>query len=163
MSNLMSYDAEFLVPGQTASVESLEQDLTSVIWQPLHRCVTGANRPILGTATDAGNAPDTDILREGLLLTKTAEGTRFTTWGSVVDFATDKIEGILLRPMKMKLGGTATNRFMGHIMFRGFAKVDGIIIPGNADAGLVGDAQEANIRAQLKNVIIFDDDPLCHK
>lgn len=160
--SIYSYDGEWLQPGQLPTLETIEQDLTSVIWQPLRYAVVGANRPILGTATDDGNVPK-DILRPGLLLTKTSDGKAFTTWGSVVDKSTDKIEGILLIAMKMNTGATPRNRFNGHILLGGFAKVDGIIVPGNSSAGITGDVQESNIRTQLKYTIRFDDDPFCHK
>jgi hypothetical protein len=158
----LSYDGAHLSPGQMPSIESIEQDLTSVIWQPLYRCVVGANRPILGAARDVGNAPQ-DVLRPGLLLTKTADRKAFTTWGTVVSKAVDKIEGILLIALKMQLNGVNKNRFVGHIMLGGYVKVDGIIIPGNASAGIVGDTNEDLIRLQLRYAFKFDDDPVGHK
>ena len=160
--SIYSYDGEHLAPGQLPTIETVEQDLTSVIWQPLHRAIVGANRPLLGTTVDAGHAPD-DVLRPGLLLTKTADGKAFTHWGGVGDKTTDKIEGVLLHAVKMKTGTTSRTRFTGYILLGGFVKVDGIVIPGNASAGLVGDANEAAIRAMVKNVLVFDDDPFAHK
>ncbi len=157
MTLISSFDGSFLLPGQLPSVEAIEQDLTSVIWQPLHRAIVGANAMIDGAARDAGNTGFTDVLRPGLLLTKTAAG-KFIQWGAVVSKAVDPIEGVLLLSMKMTRSGTNTDRFMGHILLGGFVKINGLIIPGNADAGIVGDASEELVRSKMLFSFTFDDD-----
>jgi hypothetical protein len=154
----MSFDASWLLPGQMPSLESIEQDLTSVIWQPLHRAVTGRNLKLAGSTRDVGNTGFTDVLRPGLLLTIDPGTGMLTHWGSVVSKATDPIEGVLLLSMKMTASGTNVDRFMGHVMFGGYLKSKGIIIPGNASAGIVG-ADENLIRRKMLFTFTFDDDP----
>lgn len=158
---IMSYDGSFMTPGQLPSIETLEQELTSVIWQPLFRCVTGANRQLIGTTRDNGNTNFTDVLRVGLLLTKNSDGD-FTHWGGVTSLDVDLIEGVLLIAMKMQRTGINTPRFMGHIMLGGFVKTKGLIVPGTVDAGIVGHAREDQIRRQMHYSFVFDDDPVRH-
>lgn len=155
---LGSYSGSYLQPGQGASYETIEADLTAVCWGPLHMQVIGTQRLFDGTARDAGNTGYTDVLRPGLLLTKTAAG-KLIQWGGVADFATDKIEGILLSPLKMQREGVNTDRWFGYVLLGGLAKVNGLIVPGTAAAGIVGHAQEARIRTLLKWAIALDDDP----
>lgn len=157
-----TFDGAFLMPGQLPSIEAVEQELTSVIWQPLHRAVVGANRAILASARDTGNTGFTDVLRVGLLLTKTADKNHFTTWGMVNDLDTDLIEGVLLISQKMQRVGNNVDRFMGHILLGGYVKVNGLIVPGSTAAGIVGHAREAQIREQMFPAFKFDDDPVGH-
>lgn len=158
---LQSFDGAFLAPGQLPSIESIEQELDSVIWQPLHRCVVGINRLIAGASRDAGNAPTT-VLRPGLLLTKNAAG-NFVPWGTVADLATDLIEGVMLYAQQMTRMGTNADRFCGYVMIGGFVKVNGLIIPGEQDSGIVGADEEDRIRQLMVPAFVFDDDPVGHK
>jgi hypothetical protein len=158
---IMSYDGSWLPAGQTTLEETLEHSLTSVTWNRPHGLVSSANRQIVGTARDAGHTNYTDILRVGLLLTKNADGD-FTHWGGVTSLDVDLIEGVLLVAMKMQRQGVNQNRFMGHIMLGGFIKVNGIVIPGTAAAGIVGHAREDQIRRQMHYSFVFDDDPVRH-
>lgn len=157
---LMSYDGGFMSPGEMPPLEIVFDELTSVIWGRLELQVINGIAPIVGTARDAGNTP-TDVLRSGLLLTKTAAG-KYTDWGSVVNTATDKIEGILLTTLKMQRVGVNQDRHLGYILVGGLVKANGIIIPGNSTSGIVGDALETAIRQQLHPAFRFDDDPIGH-
>jgi hypothetical protein len=158
----LTWDGQHMAPGQLAPIEAFEQELTAVMYQPLMLNAVGRNRPILGSARDAGNS-DPTVLRQGLLLTKTADGKAFTHWGGVVDKDTDKIEGILLINLKVTANGSNRNRVVGHILIGGYPKVDGIIVPGNASAGLVGDDDEDAIREQTRLAFKWEDDPFGHK
>ena len=155
---IMSYDGSFLPPGQLPPLEVIFDELTSVIWGRLEQQVISAYLPIDGESRDVGNTP-TDVLRSGLILTKNATGTRFVPWGTVVDYATDNIEGILLTTIKMQRAGTNTDRHMGYILVGGLVKASGLIIPGDADSGIVGKAEEALVRGGMHPVCRFDDDP----
>lgn len=157
MTIISSFDGSWLVPGQLPSVEAIEQDLTSVIWQPLHRAIVGANAKISGASRDTGNVGFTDVLRPGLLLTKNADGD-FIEWGSVVSKAVDPIQGVLLMSLKVTRNGVNTDRFIGHILLGGFVKCKGIIVPGTAAAGILGNADEALIRKKMLFNFTFDDD-----
>jgi hypothetical protein len=157
----MSYQGSFLPPGQLPSIESIEQDLTSVIWNRLELQVIGSNALISGAARDAGNTGFTDVLRPGLLLTKDADG-KFVEWGSVTSFVADTIEGVMLMAQRVTRLGTNQDRFLGYILLGGCVKVNGLIVPGETAAGIAGNAQETNIRTQMKYAFRFDDDPLSH-
>lgn len=159
--SIMSYQGSFLPPGQLPSIESIEQDLTSVIWNRLELQVIGSHSLISGAARDVGNTGFTDVLRPGLLLTKDADG-KFVEWGSVTDFATDTIEGVMLMAQRVTRLGTDQDRFLGYVLLGGCVKADGLIVPGKTAATIVGDAQETNIRTQMKYGFRFDDDPLSH-
>lgn len=158
---ISTFEGSYLPFGQIPSVESIEQDITSVVWNRLEHMVIGSHSLFDGAARDAGNTGYTSVLRPGLLLTKTAAG-KFVEWGSVVDFATDKIEGITLMAQKMTRDGNNQDRWIGYVLLGGCVKAQGIIVPGQTDSGIVGDAQETNIRTQLKYAFRFDDDPFSH-
>jgi hypothetical protein len=157
----MSFQGSFLPPGQLPSIESIEQDLTSVIWNRLELQVIGSHSLIDGAARDTGNTGFTDVLRPGLLLTKTAGG-KFIQWGAVTSFAADKIQGVLLMSQKMTRMGSNQDRWLGYVLLGGYVKVNGLIVPTSTSAGIAGHAQETNIRTQMKYAFHFDDDPLGH-
>lgn len=159
--SLMSYQGSFLPPGQLPSIESVEQDLTSVIWGRLDQQVIGSHSLISGAARDTGNTGFTDVLRTGLLLTKDANG-KFVQWGSVTSFVADTIEGVLLMAVKMTRMGSNQDRWIGYVLLGGLVKANGLIVPGETAATIVGHAQETNIRTQMKYGFRFDDDPLSH-
>jgi hypothetical protein len=158
---IMSYDGMHLVPGQGSPYEVAEQDLTSVVWNNPWLSVMGAQRLFDGAARDTGNTGYPTVLRPGLLLTKTAAG-KFIQWGGVVDFDTDKIEGILLSTLQMQVNGVNTDKFFGYVLLGGYAKVNGLIVPGSTRAGIVGHAKETRIRTLLKYSVKLDDDPFCN-
>lgn len=159
---LNSYQGAFLPPGQLPSIETVEEDLTSVYWNRLELLVIGSHSIISGAARDAGNTDFTDILRPGLLLTKDAEG-KFIQWGGRTSFAADRIEGVLLISQRVTRFGANQDKFMGYVLLGGQVKVNGLIIPGQTGAGIIGNAQEANIRGQMRFGFRFDDDPFGHK
>ena len=163
---IMSYQGSFLPPGQLPSVESIEQDLTSVIWNRLEHQLIGSHSLISGAARDTGNTGYTDVLRPGLLLTKdvaSGNGDKFLAWGDDTDFATDLIEGIMLMAQRVTRFGNNQDRWLGYVLLGGNVKINGLIVPGETNAGIVGHAQETNIRTQLKFACRFDDDPFAHK
>jgi len=158
---IMSYDGAFLPPTQLPAIEQIEQDLTSVIWNRLDLQTIGSNALISGAARDTGNTGFTDVLRPGLILTKDANG-KFVQWGSVVDFATDTIQGVLLSSVKVTRLGSNQDKYLGYVLLGGHVKQLGLIVPGQTAAGISGNAQETNIRTQMKYGFRFDDDPLSH-
>ncbi len=161
MTTLMSYQGSFLPPGQLPSVESIEQDLTSVIWNRLELQLIGSNALISGAARDNGNTDYESVLRPGLLLTKDANG-KLLEWGGVVNFATDTIEGVMLMAQRITRGGANQDRWLGYILLGGLVKAQGLIVPENAGSGIVGDTNETLIRQQMRIGFRFDDDPLGH-
>ena len=156
-----SYELVGLLPGQLPSIETVEQELTSVIWNRLDQQWIGSNRQFAKECVDVGNTGNTDVLRPGLLLTVDGNG-HYREWGGVADFATDKIEGVVLLATKMNLHGTQVNRYMGYVFLGGGLKERGVIVPGEVNPGIVGHAQETNIRTQMKYNTLFDDDPFGH-
>ena len=165
MTALMSYQGAFLPPGQLPSIESVEQDLTSVIWNRLELQVIGSHSLISGAARDVGNTGFTDVLRPGLLLTKdvvTGDGDKFIAWGDDTSFAADLIEGIMLMAQKVTRGTANQDRWLGYVLLGGLVKSQGVIVPGETDSGISGHAEETNIRTQMKYGFRFDDDPFSH-
>ena len=165
--SLMSYNGQHLLPGQLASYEAIEQELTSIIWDKEYRSLFQSNVPIDGAARDVGNIGHTDVLRPGLLLTRHTVTGKWLEWGAEAGqsgaLPNDLIQGVLILAQKMQLGGTDTDRFVGYILVGGCVKVNGLIIPGAASvAGIVGNAEETNVRQQMHPAFIFDDDPLGH-
>ena len=158
---IMSYQGSFLPPGQLPGIESIEQDLTSVIWNRLELQVIGSHSLISGAARDVGNTNFTDVLRPGLLLTKDADG-KFVQWGGVTSFIADTIEGIMLMAQRVTRFGVDQDRWLGYVLLGGCVKAHGIIVPGQTSAGISGHAEETNIRTQLKYAFRFDDDPFSH-
>ncbi len=158
---VMSYQGSFLPPGQLPAIESIEQDLTSVIWNRLELQVIGSHSLISGAARDTGNTGFTDVLRPGLLLTKDANG-KFVQWGSVTSFALDTIEGVMLMAQRMTRLNVNQDRWLGYVLLGGLVKSKGLIVPGQTGSGIVGHAEETNIRTNMKYGFRFDDDPLSH-
>jgi hypothetical protein len=163
MSQINSFQGSFLPPGQLPSIESIEQDITSVIWNRLDIQVIGSNQLISGAARDAGNTGFTDVLRPGLLLTKDANGL-FVDFGSVVSLAADLVEGVLLMAQKMTRNGANQDKYLGYILLGGCVKQNGVLVPGAAGANaLTGHTNETFIRTSMKYTMRFDDDPFSHK
>lgn len=158
---LHSFQGSFLPPGQLASIESIEEDITSVVWNKLDLLLIGSNALMDGSSRDVGNTGYTDVLRPGLLLTKTTAG-KFKPWGTVTSFAADKIQGVLLMSQRMTRFGGNQDKWCGYVLLGGQVKINGIIVPGSTTAGIVGHAQEANIRGQMRYAFRFDDDPMGH-
>lgn len=158
---LMSYEGSFLPPGALPPWEVVFDELTSIIWGRLEHQTYQAYTPIGGPSRDAGNVPTT-VLRSGLLLTKAADGLSFLPWGSVTDLDTDLIQGILCSTIQTQRMGVDQDRHMGYVLVGGNVKVNGLIVPGEADSGILGHAQEGNIRYQLRHAFKFDDDPIGH-
>lgn len=161
MNAVFTYEGGFMPPGQLPSIESIEQELTSVIWNRLELQVIGPNALISGAARDDGNTNFTDVLRPGLLLTKDADG-KFVDWGSVTSFVADTIEGVLLMAVKVTRQGSDQDRYLGYVLLGGCVKNQGLIVPGETNPGIVGHAEETNIRTQMKYACKFDDDPFAH-
>lgn len=160
---LMSYDGQMLLPGQLPPIEAIEQDLTDVLWDKLYKATFQSYAPIDGAARDAGNTGFTDVLRPGLLLTRHTTTGKWLQWSGQTSFAADKIQGVLMLAQKMQRTGSNEDRFTGYILVGGHVKVNGLIVPGQTSAGIVGHAQETNIRQQMFKNFMFDDDPMGHK
>lgn len=161
MPLLQSYGGANLLPGSLGVAENIEQEATSVIWGQMYQSIFQSFAPIAADSIDEGNTPNT-VLRTGLLLTKKPNG-EWNPWGRVTDFATDKIQGVMVMPQAMALDGEGVQRWLGYILVGGLVKVNGLIIPGQTDAGIVGNANETLIRQQMFPAFIFDDDPVGHK
>lgn len=104
------------------------------------------------TSVDSGNG-DTAVLRPGLLLGRIYSSGNFVHWNPVATDGSQYIAGILDNPAQgMKDSrGTAKSRWRGSIMVRGCVKPTRLLIPGQTAFGIVGNAYEYVIRAQLAN------------
>jgi len=157
-----SYDAQMLPPGLLPPIEAIEQDLTSIIWDKLYKSTFQSYVTIDGAARDDDGSSQT-VLRPGLLMTKNTSTDKWQPWGTETSFTSDKIQGVLMLAQKMTRNGVDQDRFTGYMLVGGLVKVNGLIVHGESSAGIVGHAQETNIRQQMYKNFMFDDDPQGHK
>lgn len=146
------YQAGFeAVPGQLDSDETLEIDLT---WRSDTKLNIWDGGYLLASATDAGHSGNTSRLRAGLLLGQITATGKWTTWAPTASDGSERICGVLGRMKNLTEG---VDKFAGSIITGGFLKADNLIIPGNASAGIVGDALEYVVRDLLGERFILDD------
>lgn len=118
--------------------------------------------PVLlsGAARDAGNTEDTTVLRPGLLLgqARSAGNFKVKEWSPAATGNGDEyLFGVLLWDAKTQQLGTNKDRWFGYAMVGGHVKSAGLIIPGNASAGLDGDANEYYSKSLLSSRFVLDD------
>jgi hypothetical protein len=109
---------------------------------------------ISGAARDAGNTV-TDVIRGGLLLGKVTATGLLKEWNPTGTDGSEVIFGILYAPLKMTSNGTNTDRY-GFVMVGGNLYSDRLLIPGEANEGIVGHAQEYNVLNQLSGRFLLD-------
>lgn len=98
---------------------------------------------------DAGNTPTT-VLRPGLLLGFKPATNKWIQWTPTATDGSQYISGVLLYDQQMlTTGNVAADRWFGYAMMRGLLKANSLLIPGNANLGIVGDPLEFLVRAQL--------------
>lgn len=111
---------------------------------------------------DSGNT-DSAVLRPGLLLGKVYSTGKVKHWDPAAVDGSQYLHAIMDNPsiyMKDSLG-TAQNRFRGGLMIRGAVKPQRLLIPGQANFGISGNAYEYMIRAHLQAAgFLLLDDPV---
>ena len=128
-------------------LESVLETVQNQFWWGRNEQQTFIPATISGAARDAGNTEPT-VLRGGLLLGRVSATGFLMEWNPTATDGTEVIFGVLAAPLKMTDAGSNTDRFT-YVWVAGNAYSDRLIIKGNADEGIVGDAQEFNILNQL--------------
>lgn len=151
MSQLPSYTGGYSIPGMNTVLEGVENqfwfgETLQQVWLP-DTCS--------GAARDAGNTVTT-LLRTGLLLGKITATGLLKEWNPVGVDGSENLYGILGGMLLAQQGGTNQQRYVGFVMVGGNVYSDRIIIPGNASEGIVGDALEFQVIAQLRRRFLFD-------
>jgi hypothetical protein len=114
------------------------------------------NKRISGAARDAGNTPTT-TLRAGLLMGCVTSGNLWKEWNPSGTDGSQWLRGILLSAVDTQRGGSNQNRFIGNIAQFGAFKGSKILIPGEADYGLVGKDLEFMVRNAFTGQFRLDD------
>lgn len=148
----LNFEGAYLLPGITDVLQTTE----AILWWGRFEQVKLMQGVIAGSVRDTGNTP-TDVLRPGLLLGKKTSDNKLYAWDSTATDGTQNIYGILLFAQKMTANGSDFDRYVGWVMVGGPVKPAGILVPGQASAGLVGQNLEYVVRGQLQSRFVFDD------
>lgn len=128
----------------------IESELNTVqnqFWWGRQEQQTLLQATISGAARDAGNTV-TDVLRGGLLMGRVTATGVYKEWNPTGTDGSEVIVGILPYPLKMTDAGSNVDRH-AQLFVGGNLYSDRILIPGEADEGIVGHAQEFNVLNQL--------------
>jgi len=142
------------VPGIASTLESVE---SNAFWGPRSHLLL-MPRLIDSATTDAGHSARTTLLRGGLLLGEVTATKRLKAWSPTATDGTQRLFGVLPHTLDMLADGTAVHRQM-HVVVRGNLKASGLIVPGEASAGLDGTEFELRARQQLAGRFVLDDQP----
>jgi len=160
MSIFQTYQGSHLVPGSLPTVETLEAQYTSIVWGRYEQQTIGHNVIIDAASQDTGNVGYETTLRPGLLLGTVISSGKTVPWDPSAVDGSQNISGILLLAVPMGYLGSTKDRFTGYVLQAGNIKAKGLLIPGNANAGISGDALEFEIRKQIFGRFKIDDDAL---
>ena len=150
------FTGAFGLPGVQSALETVENVFWWGRWE--HQLYIGA--VIEGDSRDGGNTGYTEILRPGLLMGKKDTGDKWMPWDdtpAVADAGIEKCLGVLSYAQKMTRLGSDADRYVGWIMVGGAVKARNLLVPGSANHGLSGNANEHIIRAQMHPRFTFDD------
>lgn len=128
-------------------IESVLETVQNQYWWGRQEQQTFLPATISGAARDAGNTV-TDVLRGGLLLGRVTATGLYKEWNPTGTDGSEVIVAILTAPLKMLDAGSSTDRYT-YVQVAGNLYSDRLLIPGEADEGIVGHAQEFNILNQL--------------
>ena len=138
----------YRTPGIGDSWESIERELS---WGSLdYNNYFKKDILLLGTSRDAGHAGSTTLLRPGLLLGRVTASGAYVPWASGASDGSEVIKGVLGIAIDATYISQDTDRYGGLLWYSGQIKARSVLIPGNPTWGIVGDAQEAAVRAGLK-------------
>ena len=134
---------DYLFPG----LESILETVQNQFWWGRESQQKFLPPTISSVATDSSNTVTT-VLRGGLLLGQITASGKLTTWSPTATNGAQEIYGVLVSPVSMLDAGAATDRY-AFVMVGGNLLSDRLLIGGNAEEGIVGDAQEFNVSNQL--------------
>lgn len=151
MTQFPGYTGMFQIPSMGTVLEGVENQPWFGKWEQqmwLSDTISGATR-------DAANTVAT-LLRPGLLLGKVTSSGLIKEWNPAAADGTQNIFGVLGGIVHSQQSGTDQQRYVGFIQVAGSLYSDRLIIPGNAAEGIVGDALEFLVLAQLRRRFILD-------
>tara|TARA_R110000824_G_scaffold391156_1_gene588767 strand:- start:11828 stop:12655 length:828 start_codon:yes stop_codon:yes gene_type:complete len=139
------------------SIQTALETVENVFWWGRFEQEAFVGSVVIGSARDAGNSGDTTVLRPGLLLGKITASGKLKEWNPTGTDGSQNIYGVLGYSQKMTRLGSNADRWLGWVYCWGFLKADRILVPGQADFGISGNANEHIIRKQLGNRFTFSD------
>ena len=142
---LYGYSGFGIVPGTRDAVETYENQF----WFGRREAQLYEDKFISGAARDTGNTANTAVLRPGLLMGEITASGMLKQWDPTATDGSQRIFGILDTALNMQRLGANQDRITSQVFMSGLVFSDKLIIPGNANLGITGDAQEFNVRTQL--------------
>ena len=139
------------------SIQTALETVENVFWWGRFEQEAFIGSVVIGSARDAGNSGDTTVLRPGLLLGKITASGKLKEWDPTGTDGSQNIYGVLGYSQKMQRLGANADRWLGWVYCWGFLKADRLLIPGEANFGIDGHAQEHIIRKQLGSRFTFSD------
>lgn len=139
------FTGAFMTPGITGTLETFE----NTFWWGRYEDQVWTGVVISGASRDIGNTGHTDVLRPGLLLGLVTNTNKVKQWDPTATDGSERIFGILGPASKMQRLGSNQDRWLGQMMVGGLVKSSRLLIPGQSNLGISGNAYEHYIRAQL--------------
>lgn len=145
------------LPGISTAIETLEREFVWGTWDVNRTFIMGTE--IAAATVDAGNTPTT-VLRPGLAMTYNKTAKQATQW--TYSATGDNLYGFLLYSENMiGPGGSAVDKWFGYVLVAGQVRTKDLIFDtagtDYAYGNLVGDPNEAAIRAAVAGRFLFDD------
>jgi hypothetical protein len=141
--------------------ESILETVQNQFWWGRNEQQTFLPATISGAARDSANTVP-DVLRGGLILGKVTATGLYKEWNPTGTDGSEIIAGILMGPLKVTDAGSNADRYT-FVYVGGNALSDRILIPGEADEGIVGHAQEHQIADQLHDLGVRLDRHTTHR
>lgn len=156
---LAPYQGHFLTPGLQAELYSVESDIASLIYGPLHQCLFLNWAVIDGSARDAGNVGNTTVLRQGLVLGQVTTTKKWKQWDPDAVDGTEIARGILAYyGVNTQYGGGDADRYLASILVKGNVQAKSVCLEDTDAAGLPQTGDGLTVRQHLLYNVTFDDD-----
>ena len=138
------------------SVQTALETVENVFWWGRFEQEAFIGSVVDGATRDSGNSI-TDVLRPGLLMGKITTSGKLKEWSPTATDGSQNIFGVLGYSQKMQRLSANADRWLGWIYTWGFLKADRLLIGGQANFGISGNASEYIIRKQLGSRFTFSD------
>jgi hypothetical protein len=148
-----SFQGYSLTPGMHDERSTIENVFTWGRWDQLEYVQSLIDKD----AVDTGNDPDTG-LRAGLALGVLTSTGQFMQWNPYATDGTEYLAGFLIDEIDTGWISGTTKERCSAILVKGNIKADNVIIPGEANKGIVGKTYEFLLREQCAHRFLFDDD-----
>lgn len=153
---MYNYDSYQSIPGVRAEIEMVVAS-TGLSWSELAQ-LRFMPVQVDGAARDAGNTGFTTTLRPNLLMGRVTATGKHRQWDPTATDGSQLISGILVHELQMQFQGANLDRFSGTLLVAGGVYAKALTIAALTTQGIVGTAEEYNIRAQLSRFFQLDDD-----